>query len=75
MNAHYTYFLILACSVAGPLALSFDKKVGFYKKWKYLLQQIQVFVLKLILITIIVNDLLTYFKELCNFTPPCFSLL
>lgn len=23
-------------SVAGPLALSFDKKVAFYKKWKYL---------------------------------------
>ncbi len=36
MNPHYTYFLILACSVAGPLALSFDKKVAFYKKWKYL---------------------------------------
>lgn len=35
MNAHYTYFLILACSLAGPLALSFDKKVGFYKKWKW----------------------------------------
>ena len=35
MNAHYTYFLILACSLAGPLALSFDKKVGFYKKGKW----------------------------------------
>ena len=35
MNSHYTYFLILAASFAGPLALSFDKKVGFYKKWKY----------------------------------------
>jgi lycopene cyclase domain-containing protein len=35
MNPHYTYFLILACSLAGPLALSFDKKVAFYKKWKY----------------------------------------
>lgn len=23
-------------SIAGPLALSFDKKVGFFKKWKYL---------------------------------------
>ena len=23
-------------SLAGPLALSFDKKVAFYKKWKYL---------------------------------------
>ena len=36
MNAHYTYFLILALSLAGPLALSFDSKVAFYKKWKYL---------------------------------------
>lgn len=32
---HYTYFLILAASLAGPLLLSFDKKVAFYKKWKY----------------------------------------
>ena len=36
MNTHYTYFIILAASIAGPLALSFDKKVGFYKQWKYL---------------------------------------
>jgi lycopene cyclase domain-containing protein len=36
MNMHYTYFLILAASIAGPLALSFDKKVGFYKKWRIL---------------------------------------
>lgn len=36
MNAHYTYFLILLGSIAAPLALSFDKKVAFYKKWKYL---------------------------------------
>ena len=35
MNTHYTYFLILGLSVAGPLALSFDKKVAFYKKWKF----------------------------------------
>lgn len=35
LNAHYTYFIILAASVAGPLALSFDKKVAFYTKWKY----------------------------------------
>ena len=34
MNTQYTYFLILACSLAGPLTLSFDKKVQFYKKWK-----------------------------------------
>lgn len=36
MNTQYTYFLILAVSLAGPLALSFDKKVAYYTKWKYL---------------------------------------
>jgi lycopene cyclase domain-containing protein len=36
LNPHYTYFLILAASLAGPLVLSFDKKVAFYKNWKYL---------------------------------------
>jgi lycopene cyclase domain-containing protein len=35
LNPHYTYFLILAASLAGPLALSFDKKVAFYKNWKF----------------------------------------
>jgi lycopene cyclase domain-containing protein len=35
LNPHFTYFIILVCSLAGPLALSFDKKVAFYKKWKY----------------------------------------
>ena len=35
MNTHYTYFVILAASLVGPLALSFDKKVGFYKNWKH----------------------------------------
>ena len=35
LNTHHTYFIILGASLAGPLALSFDKKVGFYKKWKY----------------------------------------
>jgi lycopene cyclase domain-containing protein len=35
LNPHYTYFLILAASLIGPLALSFDKKVAFYKNWKY----------------------------------------
>lgn len=36
MNPHFTYFLILVASLAGPLCLSFDKKVAFYKNWKYL---------------------------------------
>ena len=34
MNSHFIYFLILGCTLAGPLLLSFDKKVAFYKKWK-----------------------------------------
>jgi lycopene cyclase domain-containing protein len=38
MNPHYTYLLILAGSLAGPLALSFDRKVAFYKKWRFLFQ-------------------------------------
>jgi lycopene cyclase domain-containing protein len=36
LNPHYTYFLILAGSLIGPLLLSFDKKVAFYKQWKYI---------------------------------------
>jgi lycopene cyclase domain-containing protein len=36
LSSQYTYFIILAASVAGPLTLSFDKRVAFYKKWKYL---------------------------------------
>jgi lycopene cyclase domain-containing protein len=35
LNTHYTYFLILGVSLAGPLLLSFDRKVAFYKQWKY----------------------------------------
>lgn len=34
---HYNYFLILLASFAGPLFLSFDKKVLFYQKWKFAL--------------------------------------
>lgn len=36
MQPQLTYFTILACSFIGPLLLSFDKKVAFYKKWKFL---------------------------------------
>jgi lycopene cyclase domain-containing protein len=32
---HYTYFIILLLSLLGPVALSFDKKVAFYKQWKF----------------------------------------
>ncbi len=34
--SNFTYFIILAASLAFPLILSFDKKVTFYKKWKFL---------------------------------------
>jgi lycopene cyclase domain-containing protein len=40
MNEHYTYLLILLLSIAGPFILSFDKKVSFYKEWKFLLPAI-----------------------------------
>lgn len=36
MQLQFTYFLILAGSLAGPLLLSFDRKVAYYRKWKYL---------------------------------------
>jgi len=36
MNSHYTYLVLDLASVLFPLALSFDKKVAFYKIWKYL---------------------------------------
>lgn len=37
---NYTYLIILIASVAIPLALSFDSKVQFYKKLKYILPAI-----------------------------------
>jgi lycopene cyclase domain-containing protein len=33
--SHYTYFFILIISLSGPLLLSFDRKVHFYKKWQF----------------------------------------
>ena len=36
MNSHYTYLILDILSVAFPLLLSFDKKVAFYKTWRYL---------------------------------------
>lgn len=36
MNTHYTYLLINFFCVVFPIVLSFDKKVAFYKHWKYL---------------------------------------
>ena len=36
MNSHYTYLVLDLASVLFPLVLSFDRKVAFYKLWKYL---------------------------------------
>lgn len=36
MDVRYTYFLILGLSIIGPLALSFDRKVAFFRKWRFL---------------------------------------
>ncbi len=36
MDTNYIYITILAASLLGPLALSFDRKVGFRRKWKFL---------------------------------------
>ncbi|MBL0357505.1 MAG: lycopene cyclase domain-containing protein [Chitinophagaceae bacterium] len=35
METHLIYLAILIASLLGPLALSFDSKVAFYRKWKY----------------------------------------
>ncbi|GET33797.1 hypothetical protein PbJCM13498_26600 [Prolixibacter bellariivorans] len=32
----FTYFILLFLSLLGPLLLSFDKKVHYYKRWKFL---------------------------------------
>ncbi|WP_374165463.1 lycopene cyclase domain-containing protein [Arcticibacter sp. MXS-1] len=36
MNSHYTYLLINFLTVFFPVVLSFDKRVQFYKSWKYI---------------------------------------
>lgn len=33
---HYTYLLINILTIVPPFLMSFDKKVAFYKNWKYL---------------------------------------
>ncbi len=37
MNKHYTYLLINVLTIFFPIVLSFDKKVSFFKKWKFIL--------------------------------------
>lgn len=37
---HYTYIVINILTILPPFLLSFDKKVAFYKNWKYLFPSI-----------------------------------
>lgn len=37
---HYTYFLLLLVTLSYPLLKSFESRVRFYKKWKYLFPSI-----------------------------------
>lgn len=37
---HYTYLLINIFTIVPPLLMSFDKKVAFYKNWKFLFPSI-----------------------------------
>ncbi len=36
------YSILLICSISVPLALSFDKKLHFYKQWKFVLPSISI---------------------------------
>jgi lycopene cyclase domain-containing protein len=48
----WLYSILLLCSIIVPLALSFDKKLQFYKQWKYLIPSIAVVALFYILFDI-----------------------
>ncbi len=41
----YLYLMIDGLSLLGPLALSFDKRVAFYRSWKYLFLSIAIMML------------------------------
>lgn len=36
MDTHFTYLLLNFLTILFPLILSFDKKVAYYKQWKYI---------------------------------------
>ncbi|TND08032.1 MAG: lycopene cyclase domain-containing protein [Bacteroidetes bacterium] len=36
MNSHWTYAVLLLGIIAFPLSASFDKRVAFYRQWKFL---------------------------------------
>lgn len=50
------YFLVMLCSIAGPLLLSFDKKVAFYRSFRYLFLAIIIVAIPFILWDIIFTE-------------------
>jgi lycopene cyclase domain-containing protein len=46
------YLVLIICSITVPFALSFDKKVGFYKIWPFLLPSVLITAIPFILIDI-----------------------
>ena len=68
METHYIYFTILAASLLGPLALSFDRKVAFRRKWKFIFPA-----MVLPAIFYIVWDIYFTYKEVWSFNPDSIS--
>jgi lycopene cyclase domain-containing protein len=68
LETHYIYFTILAASLLGPLALSFDRKVAFRRKWKFVLPA-----MVLPAIFYIVWDIYFTYKEVWSFNTDCIS--
>lgn len=59
-----TYLLLNLVAISIPLALSFDKKVHFYKRWKYLFPAIGI-----TLAFFIIWDILFTYKGVWGFNP------
>lgn len=51
------YSLLLLCSITIPLLLSFDKKLQFYKQWKYLFSSISVIAIIYIIFDYILTNM------------------
>lgn len=58
------YFILLLASVGIPLLLSFDKRLQFYKKWKYVLPAIL-----LVAIVYILFDIIFTARGIWGFNP------
>ncbi len=61
MNFEYLIFNLLI--ISGPFALSFDKKVAFYQKWKYVFPAIILTMIPFIVWDIIVTERHWWFNE------------